>query len=95
MYLSRGGHEIPQSRSRLQKRELGIWQRRFFEHHIRDADDLQKHIHYIHYNPVKHALVNSVDDWPWSTVHRFYRQGDYQDFDWNTLDTIEMDCSIE
>jgi putative transposase len=39
---------------------------------------LQRHIDYIHYNPVKHGLVNAVDDWPWSTYHQFVREGHYK-----------------
>jgi putative transposase len=58
-------------------RECTIWQRRFWEHQIRDEDDLRKHLDYIHYNPVKHGLVVNVADWPYSTFHRFVRQGFY------------------
>ncbi|MHC4542586.1 MAG: REP-associated tyrosine transposase [Planctomycetota bacterium] len=60
-YLHAGGVESEQNPSRDKKRERGIWQRRFWEHHIRDEEDLQRHIDYIHYNPVKHGLVNAVD----------------------------------
>jgi putative transposase len=76
-YLEAGGREFPQSRSRLKKRERGLWQRRFWEHQIRDESDLARHVDYIHYNPVKHGRVTSVDDWPWSTYHRFVRTGYY------------------
>jgi len=64
--------------SRDKKRERGIWQRGFWEHQIRDEEDLQRHIDYIHYNPVKHELVEAVEDWPWSTYHRFVRDGHYK-----------------
>ena len=77
-YLASGGVEISQCLSREKKRERGVWQRRFWEHQIRDEQDLQNHIDYIHYNPVKHGLVESVDDWPWSTYHRFVRTGFYR-----------------
>lgn len=76
-YLEAGGREMPQSRSRHKKRERGLWQRRFWEHQIRNERDLERHIDYIHYNPVKHGLVTIVDDWPWSTYHRFVRDGFY------------------
>lgn len=76
-YLEAGGKESPQSQSRQKKRERGLWQRRFWEHQIRDKHDLARHIDYIHYNPVKHGLVTVVDDWPWSTYHRFVRNGFY------------------
>lgn len=74
-YLKAGGLEPGQSMSREKKQERGIWQRRFWEHRIRDEKDLQKHIDYIHYNPVKHGLVNVIEDWPWSTYHKFVRNG--------------------
>ncbi|MFC7291907.1 REP-associated tyrosine transposase [Hirschia litorea] len=53
------------------KGERGIWQRRFWEHAIRDDKDLNNHINYIHYNPVKHGLVEDMDAWPYSSWHRF------------------------
>ena len=77
-YLKTGGHESIQNLSREKKRERGIWQRRFWEHQIRDQEDLQKHVDYIHYNPVKHGLVHNVEEWPWSTYHKFVRDGFYK-----------------
>ena len=44
---------------------------------IRDQQDLNRHIEYIHYNPVKHGLVEKVVDWPWSSFHRYVHNGDY------------------
>ncbi|MEI6069919.1 MAG: transposase [Methylococcaceae bacterium] len=52
-----------------------IWQRRYWEHTIRDTNDLNQHIDYIHFNPVKHGLVTRVVDWPYSSFHRYVRQG--------------------
>ena len=52
------------STSRINHREASIWQRRFWEHEIRNEQDLNNHIDYIHYNPVKHGYVNRVRDWP-------------------------------
>ncbi|MBI3898455.1 MAG: transposase [Gammaproteobacteria bacterium] len=63
--------------SRQSKGERGIWQRRFWEHLIRDEKDLQRHFDYIHYNPVKHGYVKRVRDWPHSTFHRHVRDGIY------------------
>ena len=63
------------SLSRLQKRERGIWQRRFWEHAIRGEADLRAHVDYIHFNPVKHGLVSRVSDWRWSSFHRYVRAG--------------------
>ena len=76
-YLKEGGGESTQSNSRLKHRHRGIWQKRFWEHQIRDERDLQSHIDYIHYNPVKHGLVEDIDDWPWSTYHKYVESGYY------------------
>src|SRR5215469_11413673 len=59
------------SPSKVAKREKGIWQRRFWEHAIRDDADLSRHVDYIHYNPVKHGLVSRACDWPYSSFHRY------------------------
>jgi putative transposase len=61
------------SKSRTQKQERGIWQRRFWEHAIRDERDYANHLDYIHFNPVKHKLVERVIDWPYSSFHRYVR----------------------
>lgn len=63
--------------SRQKHREGTIWQRRFWEHQIRDEKDFAVHCNYIHYNPVKHGLVRSPKDWEYSTFHRFVKQGVY------------------
>lgn len=68
---------MEQSLSRENKRERGIWQRRFWEHCIRNEKDLQRHVDYIHYNPVKHGLVQTVEQWPWSTYHKYVASGHY------------------
>jgi putative transposase len=52
-----------------------LWQRRFWEHTIRDDADFGRHVDYIHYNPTKHGLVSGPSDWPYSSLHRFIRQG--------------------
>jgi putative transposase len=63
------------SDSRLRKQERGLWQRRFWEHAIRDQDDLNQHIDYIHINPVKHGYVQKAVDWPYSSFHRYVQLG--------------------
>jgi putative transposase len=63
------------SRSRVSKRERGLWQRRYWERLVRDDRDLRNCIDYIHRNPVKHGLVARVADWPYSSFHRFVRDG--------------------
>jgi len=55
--------------------ERSCWQRRFWEHQIRDVHDMQNQVDYIHYNPVKHGLVKCVKDWPYSSFHRYVREG--------------------
>jgi len=67
----------PQTPSRVKRRELGFWQRRFWEHQIRDDRDYARHVEYVHYNPVKHRLVARALDWPYSTFHRYMRAGVY------------------
>jgi putative transposase len=62
------------SASRLARGERGIWQRRAWEHTLRDENDYVRHFDYIHYNPVKHGHVRRARDWPWSTFHRCVRQ---------------------
>jgi len=52
-----------------------IWQRRFWEHTIRNEPDFTRHVDYIHFNPVKHALVQTPTAWPFSSLHRYIRQG--------------------
>ena len=60
---------------RVKRKERGIWQRRYWEHLVRDERDLRHHIDYVHFNPVKHGLVTRVSEWPWSTFHRYVRLG--------------------
>jgi putative transposase len=55
--------------------ELALWQRRFWEHTVRNDDDFARHVDYIHYNPVKHRFVSRVRDWRYSSFHRYVRQG--------------------
>ena len=62
-------------RSKVAQREKGIWQRRYWEHVIRDDADLSRHVDYIHFNPVKHGLVSRVCDWPNSSFHRYVKGG--------------------
>lgn len=64
------------SASMASKREKGIWQRRYWEHVIRDERDLERHVDYIHFNPVKHGHVTRVCDWPHSSFHRYVARGD-------------------
>jgi len=63
------------SASKLVRREKGIWQRRYWEHAIRDDADMERHVDYIHFNPVKHNLVSRVRDWPHGSFHRYVEKG--------------------
>jgi putative transposase len=76
---SKFSRELPaadmRSRSNVAKRDKGIWQRRYWEHAIRDDNDLARHVDYIHYNPVKHQYVSQVRDWPHSSFHRYVERG--------------------
>jgi REP-associated tyrosine transposase len=71
----------PISASRVAKGERGIWQRRYWEHTIRDENDLARHIDYVHINPMKHGLVERVGDWPYSSFYRMVKLGIYPE-DW-------------
>ncbi|MEW6660552.1 MAG: transposase [Thermodesulfobacteriota bacterium] len=79
--------------SKEKHRECAIWQRRFWEHQVRNEEDLHRHLDYIHYNPVKHGLVANVADWPYSTFHRFVKQGLYPD-NWGENLTFDPDSSF-
>lgn len=65
------------SESRQKRGERNLWQRRYWEHWIRDERDFATHCDYIHYNPVKHGLCKAPQDWPFSSVHRFIAEGIY------------------
>jgi putative transposase len=74
--FTRGLMGNPQrSASKVNRRERGIWQRRYWEHAIRDDVDLERHVDYIHFNPVKHGHVARVCDWPHSSFHRYVERG--------------------
>ena len=73
---SRFSRALPEGQlraSHIARQERGIWQRRFWEHHIRDAGDLAAHVRHCWFNPVRHGLVERPEDWPYSSVHRDLR----------------------
>ena len=86
--LKIGPGEI-RSESRRKKGEAAIWQRRFWEHTIRDEDDLNRHIDTIHYNPVKHGVAQRLAEWPWLSFHRYVQEGIYRD-DWGGVAGVEI-----
>ncbi len=63
--------------SKRSHRESTLWQRRFYEHTVRDDTDFERCVDYVHSNPVKHGHVTRVADWPWSTFHRYVQSGVY------------------
>lgn len=65
------------SSSRIKHRDSIIWQRRFHEHMVRDEWDFERHADYIHFNPVRHGHADSAAAWPFSTFHRYVREGIY------------------
>ena len=72
----------------MRRHEGGLWQRRFWEHQVRDQSDLNRCLNYLHWNPVKHGHVDRVADWPYSTFHRFVRVGMYPK-DWSVQDVVD------
>jgi putative transposase len=85
-YLRNGGRDGPMTLNRLRHQERAIWQHRFWEHTVRDEDDLIRCVDYVHLNPVKHGLAASALAYPWSSFSRFVASGDYQP-DWGTAVT--------
>ncbi|HEY9703875.1 MAG TPA: transposase [Allocoleopsis sp.] len=77
------------SLSRQKRGESNLWQRRFWEHFIRDEEDFAYHCDYIHYNPVKHGLCTNPQDWEFSTIHRFIAEGIYPP-DWGKNGKIDI-----
>ena len=61
--------------SRADKGERGVWQRRYWEHMIRDEGDYTRHVDYVHFNPVKHGYASRAADWPYSSIHRYIAAG--------------------
>jgi len=84
-WLQAGGQEFPISASRKARGERGIWQRRFWEHTELEEADLEAHVDYIHYNPVKHGYVQRACDWPLSSFRRYVDLGQY-DANWGSVE---------
>jgi putative transposase len=77
------------SESMSQKKEKGLWQRRFWEHVIRDQEDFNRHVDYIHFNPVKHGLVEKPIDWNNSSFNKFVNKGIYPE-DWGAMPPVSI-----
>jgi putative transposase len=80
--------------SKRKHRESTLWQRRYWEHQLRTETDCARHVDYIHYNPVKHGLCSSPQEWPYSTFHRYAGAGIYP-VDWGaSAARIEGDFGV-
>jgi len=75
LWVAGGAPKTGVSVSRAKRHEGGIWQRRFWDHRIRDEEDLIRHVNYIHYNPIKHGLVRCPHAWPHSSFLRWVQEG--------------------
>jgi putative transposase len=85
---SRFSHAVAQAETAIRRNPKGeykLWQRRYWEHTIRDGNDLARHVDYIHYNPVKHGHTASPVEWPFSSFHRYVKQGLYA-ADWGSTE---------
>jgi putative transposase len=87
----KNGRRLPVSNSRQKKKEQGVWQRRYWEYKIRDEQDLWRHVEYIHYNPVKHQLASSPNDWRHSSFQDFVQRGFYPS-DWGCENIKDIDA---
>jgi len=82
---------LAQSSSRKTRGYKPVWQKRYFEHCLRDENDYQRHLDYIHYNPVKHGLASRAHDWEHSSFHRYVAGGWYPE-DWCDLsDELDLE----
>ncbi len=76
------------------RQEKQVWQRRFWEHLIRDEEDWEKHLDYIHYNPVKHGYVSDPSEWPYSSWSRAVAKGWYQQRPWRNLEVLGLEIEM-
>jgi putative transposase len=88
-YLAGGGIELEVSDDRARHQERGVWQPRFWEHTVRDEDDFEACLAYVHYNPVKHGLAAGPAEYPWSTFGKFVERGWYEPT-WGTGEVAEV-----
>jgi len=79
--------------SKVKRRESTLWQRRFWEHQIRNQQDFNNHLDYIHYNPVKHNYCYSPSQWQYSTIHRYIKEG-YYPYNWGEQEPYFSDINF-
>lgn len=82
------------TQSEIKRKEKGVWQRRYYDHVIRDEEDLNRHLDYIHYNPIKHNLVKSAKDWQYSSFFKFVTKGLYE-LDWCNFEDENKCLSLD
>ncbi len=82
-WLRAGGAEQTVTAGRHRDGRRGVLQPKYWEHTLRDEDDFERHLEYIHFNPVHHGLVRRPGDWPYSSFHRWVRRGAYP-ADWGS-----------
>ncbi|MBD2577374.1 transposase [Oscillatoria sp. FACHB-1406] len=88
--------ELKTTTSRQKRQERNLWQRRYWEHAIRDEEDFARHCDYIHYNPVKHGLCTTPQHWRFSSIHRFITSGIYpKDWGCEFIPDIPMNVRYE
>jgi putative transposase len=80
-HVCRSQYEGGLTRSGKMRCEAAIWQRRFWEHRIRSDIDMERHVDYIHFNPVRHGYAKQAGEWPYSTFLKYVRDGAYP-LDW-------------
>ena len=86
--------KISLSESKIKKGEKGVWQRRYWEHTIRNEQDFYRHLDYIHYNPIKHNLVKSLKDYKYTTFEKFVKLGLY-DEDWCNFEDMNKIADLD
>jgi putative transposase len=89
-YLANGGAEQRVTKAQNAREERGVWQRRFWEYTVRNEDDMKRCIDYVHWNPIKHGLVDRVIEYPWSSFHRYVALGEYEP-GWGTAGCAEVE----
>ncbi|WP_333877474.1 REP-associated tyrosine transposase [Methylobacter sp.] len=82
-----------QSARRLKRQQGTLWQHRYWDHLIRDEDDFNRHMNYVHWNPVKHGFAAKVADWPYSSFHRLVRSGWYVE-SWGAKIVFDDNCEF-
>ena len=86
-------YKIRPVESRRKKKEQAVWQQRFWEHTIKNDRDFERHVEYIHYNPVKHGFVKKPSCWEFSSFHRYVKLGQY-DLNWGAHENITFNGII-